>query len=94
MSARSARRYVALFDETGEVSPVSQQHGPPRTLDLFEEMILIQSLLNKPDMCLEELKQELMQVTGVEVSLSTVCRNFETYRLFKKKTSIHCSAEK
>ena len=33
VSAGSARRYVALFDETGEVSPVSQQHGPPRTLD-------------------------------------------------------------
>ena len=29
VSARSARHYVALF----EVSPVSQQHGPPRTLD-------------------------------------------------------------
>ena len=77
VSSRSARRYVALFYETGEVSPVSQQHGPPRTLDSFEEMTLIQSLLNKPDMYLEELRQELLQVTGVEVSLSTVCRTLK-----------------
>ena len=56
---------------------MSQQHGPSRTLDIFEEMTLIQSLLNKPDMYLEELKQERMQVTGIEVSFSTVCRTLK-----------------
>ena len=85
MSSRSARRYVALFYETGEVSPVSQQHGPPRTLDSFEEMTLIQSLLNKPDMYLEELRQELLQVTGVEVSLSTVCRSLKRLDFSRKR---------
>ena len=85
VSFRSARRYVALFYETGEVSPVSQQHGPPRTLDSFEEMTLIQSLLNKPDMYLEELRQELLQVTGVEVSLSTVCRTLKREDFSRKR---------
>jgi len=64
---------------------VSQQHGPPRTLDSFEEMTLIQSLLNKPDMYLEELRQELLQVTGVEVSLSTVCRTLKRLDFSRKR---------
>ena len=64
---------------------MSQQHGPPRTLDSFEEMTLIQSLLNKPDMYLEELRQELLQVTGVEVSLSTVCRTLKRLDFSRKR---------
>ncbi len=85
VSSRSVRRYIALFDETGEVSPVSQQHGPPRTLDALEEMTLVQSLLNKPDMYLQELKQELIQVTGTNVSLSTVCRTLKRLGFSRKK---------
>ena len=70
---RSIRRYIAIFDATGDVSPLSSRHGPPRILDAFEEMTLIQSILNKPDLYLEELKQELIQATGTDVSLSTIC---------------------
>ena len=64
---------------------MSQQHGPSRTLDLFEEKTLIRSLLNKPDMYLEELKQEHMQVTGIEVSFSTVCRTLKHLGFSRKR---------
>ena len=49
VSTRSIRRFLTLFEETGDVSPAIQQYGPPRALDAFEEMSLIQSLLNKPE---------------------------------------------
>lgn len=29
VSTRSVRRYLTLFEETGDVSPAIQQHGPP-----------------------------------------------------------------
>ena len=48
-------------------------------------MTLIQSLLNKPDMYLEELRQELQQVTGVGVSVSTICRTIKNLRFSRKK---------
>ena len=35
VSSRSLRRYIALFDETGDVSPAIQQHGPPRACLLY-----------------------------------------------------------
>ena len=53
VSSRSVRRFLDLFDSFGDVFPSMQQHGPQRKLDAFEEMTLIQSLLNKPDMYLD-----------------------------------------
>ena len=38
VSSRTVRRYLALFDETGDVSPVVELHGPTRAMDAFEEM--------------------------------------------------------
>jgi len=55
---------IAISDATGDVSPLSSRHGPPRILDAFEEMTLIQSILNKLDLYLKEIKQELIQATG------------------------------
>ena len=85
VSSRTVRRYLALFDETGNVSPVVQQHGPTRAMDAFEEMSLIQSLLNKPDMYLEELRQELIQISGTDVSVSTICKTLKHLGFSRKK---------
>ena len=85
VSTRSVRRYLTLFEETGDVSPAIQQHGPPRTLDAFEEISLIQSLLNKPEMYLEELRQELIQITGADVCVSTICKTLKRLGFSRKK---------
>ena len=85
VSSRSVRQYLTLFEETGDVSPAIYQHGPSRALDSFEKMSLIQSLLNKPDMYLEELRQELIQIFGTDVSLSTICRTLKRLGFSRKK---------
>ena len=85
VSSRSIRRYLDLFVETGDVAPAEQQHGPPRLLDTFEEMTLIHSLLNKPDMYLAELRLEVIEATGTEVSLSTICRTLKRLGFSRKK---------
>ena len=85
VSSRSVRRYLTLFEETGDVPPAIYQHGPSRALDSFKEMSLIQSLLNKPDMYLKELRQELIQISGTDVSLSTICRTLKRLGFSRKK---------
>ena len=59
VSSRSIRRYLDLFDETGDVSPAEYQHGPRWLLDSFEETRLIQALLDRPDIYLDEIQLEL-----------------------------------
>jgi transposase len=74
----------SLFEETGDVSPAIQQHGPPRALDAFEEMSLIQSL-NKPEMYLEELREELIEFPGTDVSVSIICKTLKRLGFSRKK---------
>ena len=38
LSERTARRYIHLFEQTGDIKPVSQRHGPPRLLGEFEHV--------------------------------------------------------
>ena len=85
VSTRSVRRFIALFDESDDVGPAIQQHSPCRTFHAFEEISLIQSLLSKPDMYLEELRQELIQIAGTDVSLSTICRTLKWLGFSRKK---------
>ena len=61
MSKRSVDRYIALYQSTGTVDPSKQCHGPPRVLNEFEQISLLQSPVNKPTMYLlvEKLQSEL-----------------------------------
>ena len=85
VSSRSIRRYIDLFAETGDVSPAEYQHGPHRLLDSFEETRLIQVLLDRPDIYLDEIKLELHEVTGTDISLSTICRTIKRLGFSRKK---------
>ena len=67
MSKRSVDRYISLYQSTGSVEPKKQRHGPPCILSDFEKISLIQSLVNKPTMYLEELQSELYELTGTRV---------------------------
>ena len=84
VSSRSIRRYLDLFDETGDVSPAKYHHGPHWLLDSFEETRLIQALLDRPDIYLDEIQLELYEATGIDVSLSTICRTIKRLGFSKK----------
>lgn len=58
---------------------------PLYALDAFEEMSLIQSLLNKPEMYLKELRQELIEISGTDVSVSTICKTLKRLGFSRKK---------
>lgn len=48
MSGKSVQRYVTAFLTTGNVEPVKQRHGPERMLSDFEQVIVMQLLIDKP----------------------------------------------
>ena len=96
MSKRSVDRYISLYQSTGTVEPRKQCHGPPHVLNKFEQISLLQSLVNKPTMYLEELQSELYELTGTWVHVSTICRIVQHLGLAKKKVqriALQCSGE-
>ena len=60
------------------MDPADQRYGPERTCTLyaFAEMSLVQSVMNKLNIYLDELQSDLYLSTGIMVSLSTICCTF------------------
>ena len=82
---KTVRRILKRYDESGTVDPTEQKHGPERKLDAFEEMTLVQSLMNKPSAYLDELQTDLYNISGTVVSLSTICRTLQRLGFTRKK---------
>ena len=82
---KTVKRILTRYDENGTVDPTDQRHGPERTLDAFAEMSLVQSVMNKPNIYLDELQSDLYSSTGITVSLSTICCTFQRLGFTRKK---------
>ena len=87
---KTVKRILARYDETGTVDPTEQWHGPERTLDTFAEMTLVQSVMSKPNVYLDELQSDLYSSTGITVSLSTICRTFPKAGVHEKEVIACC----
>ena len=59
MSERSVRRYIEEYMTTGGVEAAEQRHGPTVLLNNFQQLTVLQSLVNKPTIYLDELQKEL-----------------------------------
>ena len=58
MSSRSVRRYTEKYYTTSTVRPANQRHGPPRILTYFEQLTVLQLLLD-----IDEIQRELYDFT-------------------------------
>lgn len=85
VSTRTVQRYSQKFMATGEVNAELQRHGPSRKLSDFEELTLINLVLERPGIYLHELQHELVMITGTEISCSTICRTFKRLGLTRQK---------
>ena len=56
VSQSTIRRYLTLFERTGDVQPISQRHGPAKLLGDFEQLVLLQLVSENPGIFLDELK--------------------------------------
>ena len=77
VSERTARRYITKFEQTGDVQPVSQRHGPPKLLGDFEQLVLLRLVLETPGIYLHELQAKLLARFGVTVGVATICRTLK-----------------
>ena len=82
---RSVERSVQLFKRTGDVSACEQKHGPSRKLNDFEEITLLQTLLDAPGIYLREVQEEMYDVFGTWVHCSTICRTAKALGLTRQK---------
>ena len=74
ISERSVRRYLRLFELTGDVQPKSQHHGPQPLLGEFEQLTLLRLIAKNTGIYLHELQEELRGLFGVTISVPTICR--------------------
>ena len=94
MSERSVRRYTELYFTTGDVKPCRQRHGPVPLLSETEQLTVLQSMIYKPTIYLEELQHDLHEAFGTWVHLSTICRTVHRLGFTRKRVqqiAIQCS---
>ena len=77
LSERSVRRYIDLFQRTGNVKPCSQRHGPAKLLGEFEQVLLLRLVIDNPGIYLHEIQQKWVTRFGVNVSVATFCRTLK-----------------
>ena len=86
MSERSVRRYVELFYST-DVKPCQHKQGPSQLFSELEQLTVLQSLINKPTIYLEELQNDLYLTCGTWVHLSSICRTVHHLGFTHKKVT-------
>lgn len=79
------RRYTEKYYTTGTVEPANQRHGPPRILTDFEQLTVLQLLLDNPNMYLDEIQRELYDFTGTVAHISTICRTVHRLGMTRQK---------
>ncbi len=77
VSERTVRRYINMFEQTGEVEPKSHRSGPPKLLGDFEQLVLLRIILESTGIYLHEIQTKLLAIFGVDVSIATICRTLK-----------------
>ena len=85
LSESTVERYIRRFRATGDVCPMKQRHGPRPAMSNFEEITILEMLLNQPNMYLQEVQEELSRVTGRVYDCSTICRAIRRLGLTRKR---------
>ncbi len=81
----TAYRIHKLFEHTGEVKRVYQQQNHRKKLDIHAELYVVGLVLESPALYLGEACHELLEVFGIEVCPSTICRLLRSYGFTRKK---------
>ena len=77
VSERTVWRYISLFKQTGDVLPAHRKSRPSMLLGEFEQITPLRFILDNPGIYLTELQDELFDIFGVIVSVSTICRTLK-----------------
>ena len=78
-------RYIYELNMTGDISSKSQRHGPSPQMSEFEELTILEMLLEKPSMYLRDLQQELLCITRSWYDCATICRAVKRLGMTRQK---------
>ena len=80
----TVNRVVSRYNTSMDVAPITEyRHGPARVLEDPTE--LLEAVVANPSMYFSELRRHIYQVTGVQVSVSTIYRTLKRLGLTRKK---------
>ena len=74
------------FEANGDVQAKKQRQRPEvRALDEHSELLVIALILENPTLYLDEVVQEVNNLTSLTISAPTICRLFKRYGLTRKR---------
>ncbi|CAE7142870.1 unnamed protein product [Rhizoctonia solani] len=87
VNARVIRRIRKKWEQTGHVYEPNPLAGHPRKLNHKDLMYILSSLVQRPDLTLEELRDRLHTSRGSLVSISTIARSLRRSAFSRKQLS-------
>jgi len=79
-------RVLARFHATGDVAS-TRPPGSRSDLTTIDELVILENVIERPGIYLHELQTDLLQVTGTDVCVSTICRFLKRSNFSRKKLS-------
>ena len=73
------------FESTGEVSPSKPSRDQTRVLTGQQELLITGLLLDNPGLYIAEISNKISELTGIQISASTICRIIHRNGLTRKK---------
>lgn len=69
--------HYSVSGETGDVQPTPHQHGPPKLLGDFEQLVLLRLILESPGIYLHKVQANFFALFGVTINTATICRTLK-----------------
>jgi transposase len=86
VSLAFVEKVLRQYRSTGDIAPKSRAGGQKLRLDAAAEAVVRRLVRDHPDATLEELCTRVAAETGVRVSVPTMCRVLQRWRLPRKKS--------
>ena len=89
VAVATVHRIETLFDETGVIDKrkYPDGHGTHKLTET-DELLILGSLLERPETYLHEIQMELQAINGTEVDISTICRCIHRNGFTRKKLKV------
>lgn len=82
-------RTVQLFEETGTVCSIQgYRESPFKKLTPHDEFAILDVILDKPSTYLKDVQQHLLQTTGTDVCIATLCMYLQSAGFTRKKLTL------
>lgn len=79
-------RAVQLFEETGTVCSIQGYHeNTCKKLSAYDELTIIEAIVNQPSLYLHELQHKVLITTGNDLSIPTICKYLHKQHFSRKK---------